>query len=128
MGFQFSRIYGESDDVFGTSRTKAHCSIGERLGQSAARLSSALLFKIFGFKPPKVFTRLFVHLKKWSHSKSDQKATLNMEQNDGECNKVFKMPEGMVCASLSASDLTQLLSLTQIEGRNVVFTSADTDL
>lgn len=51
-----------------------------------------------------------------------------MEQNNWERNKVFKMPERMVCASLPASDLTQLLSLTQIEGRNVVFTSADTDL
>lgn len=51
-----------------------------------------------------------------------------MEQNKCVCYKVFKMPECMVCASLPASDLTQLLSLTQIEGRNVVFTSADTDL
>lgn len=51
-----------------------------------------------------------------------------MEQNKCVCYKVFKMPECMVCASLAASDLTQLLSLTQIEGRNVVFTSADTDL
>lgn len=40
----------------------------------------------------------------------------------------LQVPECIFCTSLSASALTHLLSLTQIEGRNVVFTSADTDL